>query len=141
MRCSLSVALAVLLIAVSACYHATIDTGLTPSTVVVDKSWAAGWLWGLVPPSTVETATKCKSGVAKVETKLSFLNQLVNAITLGIYTPMAIKATCAQSGHASISPEPTINVGAHATPEEIQNAIARAATLSLREGVPVYVEY
>ncbi|HVH68116.1 MAG TPA: hypothetical protein VM716_09635, partial [Gemmatimonadales bacterium] len=63
-------------------------------------------------------------------------------ITLGIYTPMNIKVTCAESGRASISPtEPKIDVGANATPEEIRNAIARAAELSLRDGVPVYIEY
>jgi Bor protein len=99
MRCSLSVSLAVLLIAASACFHATIDTGLTPSTVVIEKGWAAGWLWGLVPPSTVESKSKCPSDVAKIETKLSFLNQVASALTLGIYSPMAIKVTCAQAGH------------------------------------------
>ena len=131
-----------LLVAVAACYHGTVETGLTPSTTVVDKSWASGWLWGLVPPSTVETASKCPNGVAKVETQLSFLNQLVEAITLGIYSPMAIKVTCAQAGHASVSPTtPTIDVGASATPEQIRGAIERAAALSLRTGDAVYVEY
>ena len=142
MRPSTSVSLAVLLIAASACYHATIDTGLTPSTVVIDKSWASGWLFGLVPPSTVETASKCPNGVAKVETQLSFLNQLAYIITLGIYSPMAIKVTCAQGGRASISPAgPTINVGANATVDQMRNAIARAAELSVRKGAPVYIEY
>jgi hypothetical protein len=131
-----------LLIAAAACYHATVETGLTPSTIVIDKSWASGWLWGLVPPSTVETASKCSHGAAKVETQLSFLNQLVEAITLGIYSPMAIKVTCAQAGRASLSPTtPTIDVGANATPEQIRNGIKRAAELSLRTGEAVYVEY
>lgn len=77
------------------CYHATVETGLTPSTVVVEKAWASGWIYGLVPPSTIQTQSRCASGVAKVETQLSFLNQLVSGLTLGIYTPMAIKVTCA----------------------------------------------
>jgi hypothetical protein len=141
MRWSSSVSLVVLLVSVSACYHATVDTGLTPSTVVIDKSWASGWLFGLVPPSAVETAKKCPNGVAKVETQLSFLNQLVYLITAGIYSPMAIKVTCAQGGHASLSPGPRINVGANATAAEIHDAIARAADRSLHEGVPVYIEY
>ncbi len=138
----LRLSVAGLLVCAAACYHATIETGLTPSTVVIEKSWASVWLWGLVPPSTVETASKCPHGVAKVETQLSFLNQLVDALTLGIYTPMAIKVTCAQSDHASVSPTaPTIDVGPHATAEQIGNAIGRAAELSQRAGVPVYIEY
>jgi hypothetical protein len=31
-----------------------------------------------------------------VETQQSFANQLVGILTLGIYTPMDIRATCAQ---------------------------------------------
>ena len=35
------------------------------------------------------------NGVAKVETQLSFANQLVYALTWGIYAPMEIVVTCA----------------------------------------------
>ena len=125
-----------------ACYHATVDTGLKPSAQVVEKSFAAGWLFGLVPPSTVQTASKCPHGAAKVETQLSFVNQLVAWLTIYIYTPMSIKVTCAESGRASLAPTaPAIDVGANATPEQIRDAISRAAGLSLRTGEPVYVEY
>ena len=43
----------------------------------------------------METASRCPDGVAKVETQLSFLNQVVHILTLGIYTPMDIRVTCA----------------------------------------------
>jgi hypothetical protein len=39
-----------------ACYHATIETGLTPSAQVLERSFASSWIYGLVPPKTVETA-------------------------------------------------------------------------------------
>jgi hypothetical protein len=84
------------MVALVGCYRATIDTGVKPSNVVIEKRWASGWIFGLVPPSTVETAAKCPSGVAKVETKLSFVNQLVSFVTLSIYTPMKIRVTCAE---------------------------------------------
>lgn len=84
------------LLLVAGCYHATVETGLQPSPQTVEKRWASGWIFGLVPPSTVSTQEKCPTGVAKVETQLSFLNQLVGVLTLGIYTPMDIRATCAQ---------------------------------------------
>src|SRR5438552_9867322 len=38
---------------------------------------SSSWIAGLVPPSTVETQAKCPHGVSKVETQLSFVNQLV----------------------------------------------------------------
>src|SRR5688572_21394702 len=77
------------------CYHATIETGAPASNEVISKSFASGWVFGLVPPSTVATAAKCPNGVSKVETQLSFVNQLVSWLTLYIYTPMSIKVTCA----------------------------------------------
>jgi hypothetical protein len=85
-----------LLVSFAACYHATIDTGLTPSPQTVEKPWASSFIEGLVPPSTVETQAKCPHGASKVETQHSFLNMVVGAITFGIYTPMDIKVTCAK---------------------------------------------
>ena len=90
------IALLAALLLVAGCYHATVETGLQPSPQTVEKRWASGWIFGLVPPSTVSTKEQCANGVAKVETQLSFLNQLVGIVTLGIYTPMDIRATCAQ---------------------------------------------
>lgn len=82
------------------CYHATIETGVTPSTETVKKPFAAAWIGGLVPPSTVSTEAKCHNGVARVETQLSFVNMLVGWLTLGIYTPMSIEVTCGVAGPA-----------------------------------------
>ena len=82
----------------SGCYHAMIETGLPPSAQTLENKWASGWIYGLVPPKTVETMQRCPNGVARVETQLSFANQLVNFLTLGIYTPMEIVVTCASGG-------------------------------------------
>src|SRR5713101_1287373 len=138
----LKVAAVGLLAVAPACYHATVDTGLKPSAQVVEKSFAAGWIFGLVPPSTVATAAQCPHGAAKIETQLSFVNQLEALLTLDIFTPMSIKATCPEGGRATLAPTaPAIDVGANATPEQIRYAMSRAAELSLRTGEPVYVEY
>jgi hypothetical protein len=126
------VAVAVLFVS-AGCYHATIDTGRTPSTVKIEKHWASGWIYGLVPPSTVETAQKCPSGVAKVETQLSFANQLVNFLTFGIYTPMDITVTCAQGGTSSL---PVINAGSDKV-----SALESAVLMSQEEHTPVLVKY
>ena len=87
-----------LLLFLPACYHATVSTGLSPGTVKIEDKWANAWIEGLVPPETVETMERCPAGVAQVDTQLSFLNQLVAGLTLGIYTPMEIIVTCAAEG-------------------------------------------
>ena len=77
------------------CYHATIETGAAPAQTVIDKQWANSFVYGLVPPETIDSQAKCPNGVSKVETQHSFLNGLVAGLTFGIYTPISIKVTCA----------------------------------------------
>jgi len=93
MRRAFATAAVVLL---AGCYHGTVETGVAPSAQTIDRSWASGWLYGLVPPSTTETQQRCPAGVARVEMQLSFGNQLASILTLGIYTPMSITVTCAE---------------------------------------------
>ena len=108
--------LACLAVAALGCYHATVETGLTPSNQVINKSFASGWLFGLIPPSTVKAASACPSGVARIETQLSFVNQLVGWLTAYIYTPMQITVTCAQGGRSSLEPgSAEIRVGPETT--------------------------
>ena len=94
-----AIALIALLLGGMACnhHHATIVTGVQPSAQVIEKAFASSWIFGLVPPRTVATASRCLKGVAKVETSLSPVNRLMGVLTLGIYTPMNIKVTCAAS--------------------------------------------
>ncbi|HWZ28871.1 MAG TPA: hypothetical protein VNX15_09935 [Gemmatimonadales bacterium] len=94
MRSIASIACAALLVSTAACFHATIETGLAPSTTVIEESFASGWIFGLVPPNTVSTQAKCPR-VSKVETQHSFVNMLVAFVTFQIYTPIDIKVTCA----------------------------------------------
>jgi Bor protein len=123
------------------CYHATIETGATPSAQVIKRPFASGWIYGLVPPSTVKAASECPNGVARVETQLSFVNELVSWLTLGIYTPMEITVTCATAASASASATPELVVPANATSEERARTIQEASALSLTRSTPVYVKF
>ena len=115
---------AIALLALSgACYHATIDTGMVPNGQVIEKKWAHSFIAGLIPPSEVETAAKCPSGVAKVETQQSFLNMVANFVTFGIYTPMEIKVSCGTGRRADLQ---TIKADG-----DLASAMQRAAELSL----------
>jgi hypothetical protein len=130
-----------LLASTVACYHATIETGATPSTQVIDKPFASGWIYGLIPPSTVSTAAKCPNGVAKVETQLSFVNQLVTFITGGIYTPMSIRVTCATGKVASAAaPHADVSVNVSAGDDSVRAAFAKAADQAVRANRPVLVD-
>lgn len=86
------------LLMLGGCYHATVNTGLAPSPVRIEREWAGGWIFGIVPPSAMDAVGRCPDGVARVETQLSFANQLVSYLTFGIYTPMSIEVTCAAPG-------------------------------------------
>jgi hypothetical protein len=83
-------------ILLSGCYHAVIETGKAPAPETISRKWAHGFIFGLVPPSQTDTKGTCPNGVAKVETRHSFLNMLAGAVTYGLYAPMQIDVTCAK---------------------------------------------
>ncbi|MEO1021164.1 MAG: hypothetical protein AAFW89_01355 [Bacteroidota bacterium] len=131
-------------VAFSGCYHATIEMDRTPSNVVIDQPWALGFVYGLVPPPTVDASEKCTDGVAKVETKLSFLNQVVSALTFGIVTPMHITVTCAapdNTASTDIPEEQMLTVPEGSTTEEIQEIYRYASDLAVQNEAPVYVRH
>ena len=135
------VTLASTLFVTAACYHATIETGAKPSDTVIQKDWASGWVYGLVPPDVVASASKCPNGVAKVETQLSFLNQLVGFLTLEIYTPMSIKVTCAATGTADASHiAPDVSVAATDGQDAVNAAFQAAVNRSSETHTPVVVQ-
>ena len=88
-------AVALAVIVLSGCYHATVNTGIEPGARQVQQPWAKSFVYGLVPPDPLNVMDECDdAGVASVETQLSFLNQIVSLLTLGIFTPMEITVTC-----------------------------------------------
>jgi hypothetical protein len=91
----------------------------------------------------VETAAKCPNGVARVETRLSFLNQLVSGLTLGIYTPMEIVVTCAERSSSSLDSgtESDLHVRLDASDQEVLQVFALAAEKAVRSKKPVYVHF
>jgi hypothetical protein len=125
----------------AACFHATIETGLTPSTQVLERKFASSWIYGLVPPKTVETASRCPHGVAKVETQLSFLNQVVHILTLGIYTPMDIRVTCALPAGTSAPQGAMLTVPADADSDSVRAAFGVAAEQAAEGRAMVLVRF
>ena len=142
MKRSAAVTVLAMAVTLTACYHAIIDTGLTPSpTETIEQPWANSFVYGLVPPNPIDAMDECTSGVAKVETKHSFLNGLVGALTLGIYTPMTIIVTCSASGEgSSADAAPVIETDANASAEVKRDALRDAARLSAQIDGPVLIK-
>ena len=130
-----------LCVVVGACHHAVIDTGLTPSTQTIHEPWANSWIYGLVPPSKVETAEGCAAGVARVETQRTFLNGLVGLLTFGIYTPMEIKVTCAASSNGDAPEQVDLSIEDGASLDEIQATFMTAADRAVEERRVIFVKF
>ena len=140
MKFGVCLSIVCLLALCAGCYHATITTGLPVSNEVITKPFASCWIYGLIPPSTVETAAKCPNGVAKVETELSFVDYLIGMITIGIYTPMTITVTCAESSKMGANDGSEMLIAGGSSSDDIRDAFAKAAERSMTTGHPVYVQ-
>ncbi|MDR8393165.1 Bor family protein [Aliifodinibius sp. S!AR15-10] len=134
-----STLLLVLIIGISGCYNAKVTTGLEPSAKEYEQSFASSWIYGLVPPKTVEAAEQCNNGVAMVETKLSFVNMLVGNLTLGIYTPMHITVTCATSSASKQINQSKDNVLTRKA-DDIKQDIQRASKKAVETQKTVYLK-
>ena len=125
-------------LAVSGCFHQIVQTGRTPGPTVVKKPWTATWLWGLVPATPLDVTQNCPGGIATVETKMTFMNGLVSALTIGIFTPRDVSVTCA-SGSARGSGMKEFIVARSAAPDEKADVFAEAIAESARLQRPVLV--
>jgi len=118
---------------VSGCYHATVVTGEQPGTQTIEERWATSFINGLVPPETVDATQQCNNGVARVETRLPFLNQIVTGLTFGIYSPMSITVTCASGSMSGIAPEADLTL-TDATRAELERSLNEAAARTAATG-------
>ena len=132
-----TVAAAFLAVLAAGCYHVTVDTGRSPSGQTIERPWANSFVYGLVPPPVVETASQCPNGVARVESQISFLNGLVAVLTLSIYTPMTITVQCAGGMAPDAAAAGSTVKG---TGRDGGEAILEAARRSARSGQPVLVD-
>ena len=123
------------------CYHSIITTDLPPSTEVYREPFKAAFILGLVP-AQVDASKYCEGRRwARVETQQSFLNWVVSAVTVGIFTPLDIRVTCAAAGAMRAPDGPTLQYGVAATPEQKNETMAVAVALARETGQAIYVAY
>lgn len=125
----------------SACFHQTVQTGLSPGATVIDMPWVKTWIFGLIPPEEIDVRSQCPSGTATVETERSFMNGLVGAVTFGIFTPVHVRITCA-TGSASLPANARQFVmPANASAEQEAQMLRAAVHASLEQDQAVVVRF
>jgi len=82
------------------CYHQAVQTGLAPSTTVVQKNFHPTFVFGLVKAKPIDVRAECPNGVAFASTRMTVPNFLVGFVTIGIVTPHEVKVTCAAGSSA-----------------------------------------
>lgn len=128
--------MALCVVILSGCYRADITTGLTPSGEVIEDEWVLGFVGGLAMVDDVD-ASACTNGIAKVMTRQSFLNLLVNVLTWGIVSPMEARIECAAAPSAAL--EGAAELQASAGSDELGDVLEQAALRSAERGEAVYV--
>ena len=142
MRSKALLGVTMLLLSSVGCFHAIVETGLAAGTETISEPWASGWIYGLVPPKPINAASKCKSGVARVETVRSFVTQVVGILTLGIYTPMDIRVTCAASRAEIPDAGPRrFAMQAGSAQTDYEAVFSAAATAAVTSRTPAYVVF
>lgn len=124
-----------LVLVMAGCYKTTVNTGLTPGSDTIEKPWAHSFVAGLVPIETINAASECPNGVARVETQHTFLNMVAYIATGGIYSPMSITVTCARGNMEEAA---VIDVDVEDT-DAVARAIQDAAVRSWDSGEAVFL--
>lgn len=109
-RWTASALLLVLVPVSSACHRVVIDSGLEPAPQVHHEEWNIAYAKAIYP-AKVDAADYCGGRWARVETKQSFLNAVVEAMTFGIISPMDVRVVCAREG---VRPEEDSDTGGFA---------------------------
>jgi hypothetical protein len=139
MRVGRFVTLAAVAVAASACYHQLIQTGRTPGTTVIDRPWAMSFVYGLVPVPEIDVSAQCLSGIATVMTEQSFMNGLVQVLSLGLVNPRHVTITCAASGGRDDNPDFVLS--RDASFEERIAVLIKAVETSARTERAVHIRF
>jgi hypothetical protein len=80
----------------TSCWKHTYTVGAgAPESQQVYKKWHSHFLFGLIGDKNVDIKDLCPSGNATIKDQHSFVNQIVQALTFGIYGPTTVKVYCA----------------------------------------------
>ena len=95
----------------SGCYHNTITMGTTPEAFPThNEQWRLYFIHGLVNiNSDIHLGQTCPNGVARIETRTSFLNVLLFGLSAMVVTPKTTQVWC-NTNRAEITVETDKNL-------------------------------
>ncbi|GMR14103.1 MAG: hypothetical protein BMS9Abin29_2336 [Gemmatimonadota bacterium] len=107
------VAALMLIIVTTGCFEHTYTMGQDAAAApIVYDEWQVQWLGGLIGERTLDIDVLCPSGNATIHDEQSFLNGLVSALTVGIFTPTTVKIRCegGRSAEVDLAEEDVIGI-------------------------------
>jgi hypothetical protein len=124
------------------CWHSIISTDLPPSTEVYHEGFKPAFVYGLVP-AQLDASKYCGGRRwARIETQQTPVDWLVSAVTLGIFTPMDIRVTCAaRAAMNTPSDAPVLRLAQGAGEEDRTEMLTLAAMVARQTGKAVYLSY
>ena len=69
-----------------------------------DHAWGHSLFWGFIPLGTVDLSVCGDDEVRSVKTQIGGLGLVAYVLTVGIWTPMHVKITCAAPAHGYAKP-------------------------------------
>ena len=87
-------------LSMAGCYTTTLQSGLPPAppTVEYDDKWHSGVVLGMAELSGPYDLQKiCPNGWAQIKMETSFVNGVVELVTIGIYSPQTVTIRCTTS--------------------------------------------
>lgn len=88
--------LATVILIASGCYSVTArpDGGFKVATAPTFQQRQDFFLWGLVGENHINTQQVCPNGASQIQSQVTFVDGLLNVITLGIYSPQSARIWC-----------------------------------------------
>lgn len=88
--------LTLVLATAAGCYSVTArpDGGFKVATKPTYEQRQDFYLWGLVGENHIDTKQVCPGGAAQIQSQVTFVDGLLNLVTLGIYSPQSARIWC-----------------------------------------------
>jgi Bor protein len=123
------------------CYRQVVHTSLAPSNRAVEHWFVSIWAWGLIPAKPIDVRRECTGGVATIMAEQSRANVFIAILTVGIYTPMHVRVTCAAEPITAPRRPDDVTIPSGASEDESAEILLRAVERVSETGTPVVVRF